>query len=448
MDDNNLNNQRQDDYLACNLYKGKTASPEGIYKFTEEGKFYFSFMENGNVILRSEGYTNEAGRENGIKSVLNNIEDENLHKVLKLNDGTWVVVLNAGNHQEIARSCPFNTEAEALGLFPVARAAARAALLLTATPIAAAAIPKINNIDKDDDYLLCSEYSGHSVTDKQNNIALFTHSNGQHYFVAYNNDGSVKLRSEGFSNTTDRDDELSDVINHINSSSNYTRIEKAGYEIKILKNNNGREIGRTCPKKILTAAPIAAEVPAAGGFKWWWLVGLLALLGLFLLWRSCDKPAAEVTVPEPVVEATAPVINDTIKDTDGDGVYDNVDKCPNLAGIEDNLGCPDLTIYYLRDEAQLGVDDKAQLDKVVAFLESNQDLNVELQGYTSTLGEEAYNLTLSEKRATQAKEYLVSKGINVSRLKAKGYGETNTIGDQNTEEGRAKSRRTIVKVAK
>jgi len=148
MDDNNLNNQRQDDYLACNLYKGKTASPEGIYKFTEEGKFYFSFMENGNVILRSEGYTNEAGRENGIKSVLNNIEDENLHKVLKLNDGTWVVVLNAGNHQEIARSCPFNTEAEALGLFPVARAAARAALLLTATPIAAAAIPKINNIDK------------------------------------------------------------------------------------------------------------------------------------------------------------------------------------------------------------------------------------------------------------------------------------------------------------
>jgi outer membrane protein OmpA-like peptidoglycan-associated protein len=75
-------------------------------------------------------------------------------------------------------------------------------------------------------------------------------------------------------------------------------------------------------------------------------------------------------------------------------------------------------------------------------------LNVELQGSTSTLGEEAYNLTLSEKRATQAKEYLVSKGINVSRLKAKGYGETNTIGDQNTEEGRAKSRRTIVKVAK
>ena len=241
MDDNNLNNQRQDDYLACDFYKGKTASPEGIYKFTEEGKFYFSFMENGNVILRSEGYTNEAGRENGIKSVLKNIEDENLHKVLKLNDGTWVVVLNAGNHQEIARSCPFNTEAEALGLFPVARAAARAALLLKASPIAAAAIPKIKNIDKDDDYLLCSEYSGHSVTYKQNNIALFTHSNGQHYFVAYNNDGSVKLRSEGFSNTKDRDDELSDVINHINSSSNYTRIEKAGYEIKILKNNNGRE---------------------------------------------------------------------------------------------------------------------------------------------------------------------------------------------------------------
>jgi outer membrane protein OmpA-like peptidoglycan-associated protein len=134
-------------------------------------------------------------------------------------------------------------------------------------------------------------------------------------------------------------------------------------------------------------------------------------------------------------------------DTDGDGTLDKDDKCPKMAGLAANYGCPDLTIYYLRDEKDLTGDDKAQLDKVVTFLNTYPTLNIELQGHTSALGADDYNMKLSEKRATQAKDYIVSKGISADRMTTKAFGETQTIGDQETEEGRAKSRRTTIKIA-
>ncbi len=260
MNNSDTDNLKQDDYLPCSFYDGKTPSEDGIYNFSENEKYYFSLIENGKVILRSEGYKTEAGRVNGIVSTLKNKENESQYKVLKLDDGTWVIVLEALNHQEIARSCAFSTEAEARELLPGARAKAREAVMLkmqeVEAPVIAASMQagSINNNDKEDDYLLCTEYHGHPVTDRLNNIALFAHENGQLYFAIYNNDGSVKLRSEGFGNSNERDQELGAVLAYINNSSNYTRIEKAGYEIKILKDHNGREIGRTCPKKIFVAA--------------------------------------------------------------------------------------------------------------------------------------------------------------------------------------------------
>lgn len=431
MDSNNPNGIKQDDYLPCGSYQGKTTSDNGIYKFEDGGKFYFSFMESGKVILRSEGYTSEAGRENGIVSILKNKESESQYKVLQQKDGTWVIVLEALNHQEIARSCSFSTEAGARDLLPGARAKA---------------IQK--NMDKEDDYLLCSEYQGRPVSDKLNNIAFFKHTNGQHYFAVYNNDGSVKLRSEGFSTTTDRDNELDSVLNHINSSSSYTRIEKAGYEIRILKDQTGREIGRTCPKKIFAAAsPVVAEMPASRGFKWWWLAPLLLLIPLFLWWNSCNK-SEEIVTP---VTDTSTVTDSAVPaavDTDGDGIMDTEDKCPNLPGIAANLGCPEMILYYSRDEATLNEEDKAKLDSVVTFLNNHPSVNAIIEGHTSTLGETDYNLKLSESRAKLSVDYLVSKGIDGGRLKSVGYGEQFPVGDNNTEEGRAKSRRTVIKVDK
>lgn len=152
------------------------------------------------------------------------------------------------------------------------------------------------------------------------------------------------------------------------------------------------------------------------------------------------------TIAAPAAVATTASL--AARDTDGDGINDENDKCPKLAGIADNMGCPEMVIYYKRDDATLTDDDKAQLDKVATFLTANSSLNVILEGHTSTLGESAYNQTLSERRVKQATDYLVTKGISANRISGKGYGEQFPIGDQNTEEGRAQSRRTIIKIVK
>jgi len=147
------------------------------------------------------------------------------------------------------------------------------------------------------------------------------------------------------------------------------------------------------------------------------------------------------------VAGTAKYEGCPIPDTDGDGINDENDRCPKLAGIEANLGCPEMILYYKRDVATLSADDKANLDKVATFLNNNPDLNVMLEGHTSRLGDAKYNQTLSEKRAKISVDYLVAKGIDKSRLQSAGFGEQFPIGDNSKEEGRALSRRTVIKVA-
>ena len=73
-----------DDYLPCEAYQGNLIDEQGFYRFESEGEFYFSFIDHGIVVLRSEGYASEAGRENGIASVLKNINDEETFRKLKL----------------------------------------------------------------------------------------------------------------------------------------------------------------------------------------------------------------------------------------------------------------------------------------------------------------------------------------------------------------------------
>jgi outer membrane protein OmpA-like peptidoglycan-associated protein len=149
----------------------------------------------------------------------------------------------------------------------------------------------------------------------------------------------------------------------------------------------------------------------------------------------------------PSVAGTAKYEGCPIPDSDGDGINDENDKCPKVAGIAANLGCPEMILYYQRDEATLNAGDKANLDKVVIFLNNNPDINITLEGHTSTLGDAKYNQVLSEKRANNSVAYLVSKGIEKSRLTAVGFGEQFPIGDNSKEEGRTLSRRTVVRIS-
>lgn len=136
-----------------------------------------------------------------------------------------------------------------------------------------------------------------------------------------------------------------------------------------------------------------------------------------------------------------------IPDTDGDSVNDEDDKCINTAGLPENKGCPEMVFYYKRADVVLDKNDKAELDKLVAWMGSHPDLNISIEGHTSTLGATDYNQKLSQQRANSCVTYLISKGIDSSRLKAVGFGEQFPIGDNSTEEGRAKSRRVVMRIA-
>ena len=98
-------------------------------------------------------------------------------------------------------------------------------------------------------------------------------------------------------------------------------------------------------------------------------------------------------------------------------------------------------VLFAFDKFDLSTEAMANLDKLVTVLNEYPDTNIELQGHTDSKGTEAYNQTLSEKRATSVSNYLVSKNISASRLVVKGYGELFPKYDNETDEGRAQNRR-------
>lgn len=81
-------------------------------------------------------------------------------------------------------------------------------------------------------------------------------------------------------------------------------------------------------------------------------------------------------------------------------------------------------------------------------ISASPELQIEVQAHTDYKGSGKLNLQLSEQRALSVKAYLVSKGVNENQLTAKGYGESQPIADNKTEEGRAKNRRVELKLVK
>ena len=111
-------------------------------------------------------------------------------------------------------------------------------------------------------------------------------------------------------------------------------------------------------------------------------------------------------------------------------------------------------VLYEYRSAKINEDAAKELDKLVIILKKNKDIGVELSSHTDSKGSDSYNMELSQKRADAAVEYVVSKGIDPSKIIAKGFGETEPVAPnelpngKDNPEGRAKNRRTEFKVIK
>jgi len=86
------------------------------------------------------------------------------------------------------------------------------------------------------------------------------------------------------------------------------------------------------------------------------------------------------------------------------------------------------------------------LDELVAYLNRKDDERIEVQGHTDNVGSAPSNLKLSDDRANTVRAYLLMKGIDPLRVTAKGYGMSQPVSDNKTDEGRAQNRRTEVKI--
>lgn len=93
------------------------------------------------------------------------------------------------------------------------------------------------------------------------------------------------------------------------------------------------------------------------------------------------------------------------------------------------------------DKATLRQEDIGSLDNNVATLKTWGDVDIEVAGHTDSMGSDAYNMKLSQQRAEAVRNFLISRGVAADRLTAKGYGESQPVADNATEEGRYKNRR-------
>jgi len=167
------------------------------------------------------------------------------------------------------------------------------------------------------------------------------------------------------------------------------------------------------------------------------------------LFEEKVREVATVTETTKVVES-----NTGLTDSDGDGVIDSVDKCPDTpkGARVDGDGCPFDKVIELKgvtfefNKTRLRPDAQTILDWAVGVLKKYPDMNVEIAGHTDSVGSDSYNQKLSEGRAQAVKQYFIDHGVPEAQATAKGYGESQPKADNATAEGRELNRRVELRI--
>lgn len=166
--------------------------------------------------------------------------------------------------------------------------------------------------------------------------------------------------------------------------------------------------------------------------------------------------------PKPVV-AVPPKPAEACPDSDGDGICDAADLCPETpkGTAVDAKGCPAdpvvekgdpnrkfEDVHFAYDKSDLTDYAKGVLDAAVGVIndlaKKYPDLKVDIAGHTDWIGTDGYNQGLSERRAGSVKQYLIRKGVDGGRITTYAYGETRPKATNETDEGRALNRRAEV----
>jgi len=177
-----------------------------------------------------------------------------------------------------------------------------------------------------------------------------------------------------------------------------------------------------------------------------------------LVYRFGGSRKSMTSSNEPPREGVQEVVE--VADADRDGVPDANDLCSDTprSYAVDKDGCPiaieevarvELLVNFDFDRSEVKEQYLPEIESVARFMEQYPDRVVELEGHTDSRGTDAYNLGLSQRRAEAVMAELVGRfGISPSRVSAKGFGESQPIGSNDSAQGRAENRRVITVVIK
>ena len=211
----------------------------------------------------------------------------------------------------------------------------------------------------------------------------------------------------------------------------------------------GDALGLNHNSDICGAAPVPAVRPVAvaeqekKGFPiWWWLLPLLLLIAAFLWWRSCNAP----TVPK-MASITLPC-GTVLSVEEGFFTYNLANYM--LKGSDTELPKTFVFDHLNFDSAttNLTPESKPTVTDVISIMKCYPNMNVKLEGHTDSTGDPAANKKLSQDRADAVKALLVAGGIDTGRIDTAGWGQEKPIASNDTEDGKAKNRRTELTVVK
>jgi outer membrane protein OmpA-like peptidoglycan-associated protein len=179
-----------------------------------------------------------------------------------------------------------------------------------------------------------------------------------------------------------------------------------------------------------------------------------------------EKPAKAAPPPPPPPDPCAQGQKHTPEqcpdlDDDRDGVANRDDRCPLEKGAADNQGCPRVVVQpeakkvELREKVQFETgkatirpESDSLLEEVAETLKAHPEIKkVVIEGHSDSTGGAALNRRLSQARADAVSKALVSRGVEASRLSAKGFGPSRPVASNDTAEGREANRRVEISIA-